>query len=168
MPLKKCRECGHAVSSEAPACPQCGAPPKSQRQGGCAPFLALAIIIAVGWHFLAPNGSLDSLIKLAKGTTGNSVTAATFPVGSYKYLRATYVTLNSDNTFTVKSDEFLWNCKGKWSFDGTTLNMQADADEKSREWIPYIFHEPAKLLSRGSEIVVWECLIYRFEWKKID
>ena len=170
MALIKCKECGSGVSTQAAACPKCGAPLKSQSQGGGCGTVLLALAIIIAGFFLAPSGTFDSLIKTVQSKAGGSSAATpVFPVGSYKYGRATYVSLNSDSTFNVKSDDLLVNCKGTWSFDGETLSMHADADEGGRKFLPYIFYTPAKLLSRGDELVVWDCLeIYRFEWKKID
>lgn len=70
MALVKCRECGHGVSTQSSSCPHCGAPTKSKSQGGWgAPFLAFAIIVAVGWYFLAPTGSLNRRAKSILTTT---------------------------------------------------------------------------------------------------
>jgi hypothetical protein len=54
MPLRPCRECGKEISSEAPNCPQCGAPParigfanKQTIIVGCSAGLAGAIFATV-------------------------------------------------------------------------------------------------------------------------
>ena len=63
MALVKCKECGHTVSTQAPACPHCGVPPR-QQSGGCGSSLVvIAIIIIAVWCFLAPEGSLQRLLS---------------------------------------------------------------------------------------------------------
>ncbi len=110
------------------------------------------------------------IIVILGSRSDDSDTATTaFPVGSYKYQRATYITLRSDGTFNVRSDDdLLWSCLGRWTFSSHTLNMQADADESRRGWIPYVFCEPATLISNGKDAVVWDCMSVTFEWKKLD
>lgn len=154
MPLIKCSECGHTVSTEAPACPQCGSPPWQQPSGGFVfPIVGLIIIAAVAWYFL---------------TAAPSIPAIVFPVGSYKFSHASYITLSSDHTFEVKSNEDpLWRCKGTWSFDGKTLNIHPVADKSRLGWMPWMFSHPATLISNGKETVLWDC-VDPLEWKKIE
>ena len=49
--LKKCRECGNEVSSEAKTCPSCGIKSPAQRHIGCIPSLAVIVfaIFAIGY-----------------------------------------------------------------------------------------------------------------------
>lgn len=48
MALLKCHECGNNVSTEAKACPSCGAPVKKQQQETSAAGGCLVIIVVVG------------------------------------------------------------------------------------------------------------------------
>ena len=63
MALTKCKQCGHTVSTQAPACPACGTPPNIQSGGFGSTLAAIAIIISFGWYFLAPDGSLQRLLN---------------------------------------------------------------------------------------------------------
>jgi hypothetical protein len=45
MALTKCRECGAQVSTNAKACPQCGAAQSSKLPRGCAGFLVLCTLV---------------------------------------------------------------------------------------------------------------------------
>ena len=45
MALKKCKECGHDVSSKAESCPSCGAKQKESSTFGCLSVVALAIVL---------------------------------------------------------------------------------------------------------------------------
>lgn len=51
MAIKKCRECGHEVSSEAKICPSCGIKSPAQEYFGCLPSLAVIVfaIFAIGY-----------------------------------------------------------------------------------------------------------------------
>ncbi len=57
MGLKKCRDCGRDVSTQAKSCPNCGAPPPSSRGTLRAfglivmAFLGVALVVAfVAWR----------------------------------------------------------------------------------------------------------------------
>lgn len=54
MTMIKCHECGKEISSEAKACPHCGAKPKSGI--GCGPMLGIVLIAGIAWLALSPNG----------------------------------------------------------------------------------------------------------------
>lgn len=55
MALEKCKECGGQVSTEAKACPHCGAkPPKRASRAGVL-FIVLVIIFIVGVKFGTPD-----------------------------------------------------------------------------------------------------------------
>lgn len=47
MALKPCRECGNPVSTEAKACPKCGAVVRSQSPSGCAVGCVLIFALAL-------------------------------------------------------------------------------------------------------------------------
>lgn len=170
MPLTKCKECGHTVSTEAPACPQCGTPPRSAGGGSGTTVVVLVIIGAVLWYFLAPSGSVQRLTQsVSESGTASSSKNKAFPAGTYKFVRDTYITLNPDGTFEVKSNlELLWRCNGTWTFANDTLNMRANADDQRKQFLPWIFWSPAKLVSRGDNVIVWECVNKMIEWKRID
>ncbi len=78
MAMKKCKECGTAVSSKAESCPSCGARLKAKPMGcgSVIGFIILAIIIlaAVG-SFLGGNGESGS----ASTATNARTVAATTP-----------------------------------------------------------------------------------------
>lgn len=63
MAMKKCKECGGAVSDKAGACPHCGAPVKSQRKPiGCLSSIALIVFAVIVFSAaLAPSGTSTSL-----------------------------------------------------------------------------------------------------------
>jgi hypothetical protein len=82
MALIKCKQCGHQVSTQAPACPSCGARPSS---GGFGYGLGLIIVLGACWYFLAPDGSLQRIIdalrerQTASDTSGAAAPAVTPP-----------------------------------------------------------------------------------------
>ncbi|HSH98414.1 MAG TPA: zinc-ribbon domain-containing protein [Methyloradius sp.] len=45
MALIKCHECGHEISTEAKACPQCGAEPKQKT--GCLAYIGIFIVVCI-------------------------------------------------------------------------------------------------------------------------
>lgn len=55
--LKKCRDCGHAMSGRAGACPSCGAPAKSKP--GCLSYL-FAMALFIGGFFFVCNKIMTS------------------------------------------------------------------------------------------------------------
>lgn len=61
MALLKCHECGHEVSSEAAACPQCGAKPRKPPEGiGPIQFVGIGILALIGIGAVAAIFSDDS------------------------------------------------------------------------------------------------------------
>lgn len=56
MALKKCKECGHDVSSKADTCPHCGFKNKP-KQFGCGAFLLILFVVSILISFI--NQSLD-------------------------------------------------------------------------------------------------------------
>ena len=50
MSLRACKECGKEVSSQAKACPHCGAPPR--RSFGCGTLLLVLIALLVGYSVI--------------------------------------------------------------------------------------------------------------------
>ena len=71
MALTKCRQCGHTVSTEALACPGCGARTRAGGGGFGSSLVAIAIVIAVGWYFFAPPGSFEKLLKTTSQDQGS-------------------------------------------------------------------------------------------------
>lgn len=47
MALKKCKECGKEVSTEAKTCPNCGAPVKTKSSVGCLTIIAIIFVIGM-------------------------------------------------------------------------------------------------------------------------
>lgn len=130
------------------------------------PIIVVLFIGCMTWVFTLNHSNFTF-----PGSTPNGMnnTNRVFPAGSYKFVNATYITLNPDGTFEVKSNDTpLWVCHGSWSFSGDTLNMQARVDKTNYEWMPYIFYKEAKLVSNGKEVVVWDCMFKTYEWKKLD
>ena len=56
MALVKCKECGHDVSTNAKACPNCGARPPSKSGIGWALFVGIGAVVALLLFVLAPSG----------------------------------------------------------------------------------------------------------------
>jgi hypothetical protein len=76
MALVKCKQCGHTVSTQAPACPRCGTPPRKGSGGFGSSIGAVAIIVAVGWYFFAPAGSLQRILSSFQTNAQTDNTAA--------------------------------------------------------------------------------------------
>ena len=66
MALRKCRECGHDVSTEAKNCPNCGAPPV-RKTSTLAIVILVLLIVFVGIPLL---GHISSSIKQKQNGTG--------------------------------------------------------------------------------------------------
>jgi len=66
MALKKCKECGNEVSTEAASCPKCGAPIK--KQTGCLGYFGWAFVI------LILLGVIGSMIDDGESTTPRNIT----------------------------------------------------------------------------------------------
>jgi hypothetical protein len=75
MALRRCRECGHTVSSRAAVCPSCGGPLKSQ--GGCSPLAVgcLSVILLVIGTIWLLNQSWN-VVRSKSGITGDDIEAA--------------------------------------------------------------------------------------------
>jgi hypothetical protein len=84
MALKKCKECGNEVSSQAKTCPKCGAPvPKTTALVGC---LSVVIVLMVIGGISKAIGGSPSTSSVAAGvpatmvaSTGNAATPAAEP-----------------------------------------------------------------------------------------
>ena len=55
MALKECSECGKGVSTKAKKCPNCGAPVKSSKPGGCLTVIAIIFVIVIVHSFFNTN-----------------------------------------------------------------------------------------------------------------
>lgn len=54
MALKKCKECGHDISTEAAKCPNCGAPKKvAIKNSGCGCIIAIILALGCGLGILS-------------------------------------------------------------------------------------------------------------------
>jgi hypothetical protein len=61
MALNPCKECGTEVSTEAKACPKCGAPiSKSKVAGGCLVLILLAAVFLIFVMVVGSNGRSSS------------------------------------------------------------------------------------------------------------
>jgi len=76
MAMTKCRECGHAVSSDAKACPNCGAKDPSMSSyittaiGGCLFFIIVVIVMVKGCDTLKHRSSKPGNQQMmAQGTS---------------------------------------------------------------------------------------------------
>lgn len=55
MALEKCKECGGQISTEAKACPHCGAQPSKRASRAGVLFVALVVILVIGVKFGTPD-----------------------------------------------------------------------------------------------------------------
>lgn len=83
MAIQKCHECGHEVSTEADACPHCGAPPRKASSGGTSTTKETKIAAWIGLGLI-----VFALIKCSSSTvtaTSDQEAAAPEPITSCEW-----------------------------------------------------------------------------------
>lgn len=136
MALIKCRECGKDVSTEATACPGCGAPPaqpEKQKQGSpLVGVIVMAVIIGVGVSMCNSTVEKDNLAKkeaeCAKDDLQCLGDKAVVAAGIYCKDPVERLAKHSvrwtDGTFEMKFSRFRWKDK-----DAGRLTMIGDKAE---------------------------------------
>ena len=73
MALMKCQECGNDVSTEASACPKCGAKPKPKKKLSSIVFGVIILFLIIGWIANSSDKKLDSTMPNQEATPAKEI-----------------------------------------------------------------------------------------------
>lgn len=114
MAIKSCHECGHSVSTEAKACPQCGAAPKKSGSRMKIAVIGIAVV-AVGLMASRPD---DSTTSPAAEPTYPRAEISTVARSMIRAAAKDADSLKFRNEFTARAGIYCGEVNGKNSFGG--------------------------------------------------
>lgn len=113
MATKKCKDCGHEISTKAKACPNCGAPAGSKQYGlGALVLVIIVIVILIGVF----SGNQSSTPSDASSSSEASSNDASSQIAGYQVLskKALEAGLKDPDSAKYKDvHAYRYNLKGK-------------------------------------------------------
>lgn len=137
MALIKCRECGKEISSDAKACPHCGAKPKTGI--GCGPVLGIILVGFIAWLAFGPSPTPPAPKTEAEqqATTRMAMAAA-----AAKALKQSLREPDSLDIISIKTDQLAniicLEYRAKNGFGGTSIEhlvvLPKRSSDKAADW----------------------------------